>query len=95
MGRSIRYGGQNIDSNILKNIANKHNLLIGTNSAEKAKIDFATVNLPKPAKRCILKGKDIVIKSTCYIKRGLFYNCFTIIINTIYDKRFTNYEHGT
>ena len=60
MGRSIRYGGQNIDSNILKNIAYKHNLLIGTNSAEKAKIDFATVNLPKPAKRCILKGKDIV-----------------------------------
>ena len=60
VNKSIRYGGQNIDSIILKNIANNNNLLIGVNSAERTKINFATVNLPKYSKKCILKGKDMI-----------------------------------
>ena len=60
ISRSIRYGGQHIDSIILKNIANNYNLLIGVNSAEKAKINFATVNWPKRSIKCILKGKDML-----------------------------------
>lgn len=60
INRSIRYGGQHIDSIISKNIANKYNLLIGINSAEKAKINVATVNSPKRSIKCVLKGKDMI-----------------------------------
>ena len=58
-GKSIKAGGQNIDGAILKNIAVCHNLLIGMNTAERAKIKIATLKFPNNSVKYKLSGKDI------------------------------------
>ena len=59
VNRSIKVGGRNIDGIILKNIASNYNLLIGVNTAERAKIKIATVKFPNNSIKYKLSGKDM------------------------------------
>src|SRR4029079_531068 len=59
ISRSIRVAGDEMDEDIVQYMRNKHNLLIGEGSAERAKMNIGSA-FPLPEERTqILRGRDL------------------------------------
>src|SRR5664279_5856574 len=59
ISRSIRVAGDEMDEDIIQYMRNKHNLLIGDRTAEKAKMDIGSA-FPLPEERTmVLRGRDL------------------------------------
>src|SRR5450432_4313357 len=60
ISRSIRVAGDEMDEDIIQYMRNKHNLLIGDRTAEKAKMDIGSA-FPLPQERTVkVKGRNLV-----------------------------------
>ena len=57
---SIRIAGNQLDKDIIKYIKDKYKLLIGEQTAEEIKINFANVYKPKKNEKLEVKGRDLM-----------------------------------
>ncbi len=57
---SIRIAGNQLDKDIIKYIRDKYKLLIGEQTAEEIKINFANVYKPKKNEKLEVKGRDLM-----------------------------------
>jgi len=91
ISRSIRVAGDEMDEDIVQHLRNKHNLLIGEPTAEKAKIDIGSA-YPLPQERTyMVKGRnlttglpDSVEVSSIEIREAIG-GSVSIIIDTVKD----------
>ncbi len=91
ISRSIRVAGDEMDEDIVQHLRNKHNLLIGEPTAEKAKIDIGSA-YPLPQERTyMVKGRnlttglpDSVEVSSIEIREAIG-GSVNIIIDTVKD----------
>ena len=91
ISRSIRVAGDEMDEDIVQHLRNKHNLLIGEPTAEKAKIDIGSA-FPLPQERTyMVKGRnltsglpDSVEVSSIEIREAIS-GSVNIIIDTVKD----------
>ena len=58
--RSIRVGGDEMDSAIVNYVKRKYNLLIGDRTAEQIKIQIGTVLVEEDVQRMEVKGRDLI-----------------------------------
>ena len=58
--RSIRVGGDEMDSAIVQYVKRKYNLLIGERTAERIKMQIGAAIILKEAESMIVKGRDLV-----------------------------------
>ena len=57
---SIKIAGNQLDQDIIKYIRDKYKLLIGEQTAEDIKINFANVYKPKKSEKIEIKGRDLI-----------------------------------
>lgn len=57
---SIKVAGNVFDQDLINYIKEKYQVLIGENTAEKIKIDFANVYKPEPKKEISIKGRNLI-----------------------------------
>src|SRR6185312_380395 len=60
ISRSIRVAGDEMDEDIVQYMRNKHNLLVGEPSAEKAKMEIGSAYPLPQEKTKKLRGRDLV-----------------------------------
>ena len=58
--RSVRVGGDEMDSAIVQYLKRKYNLLIGERTAEQIKIKIGSVMLDKKNDQMLVKGRDLI-----------------------------------
>ena len=58
--KSIKIGGNHLDSEIIKYLQNKYKILIGEKMAEKAKIELGNVFDPTGENKMFLKGRNLI-----------------------------------
>ncbi|MFA5657945.1 MAG: rod shape-determining protein [Oscillospiraceae bacterium] len=58
--KSIKTAGNKIDQAIIRNIVNKHKILIGDKTAEQVKFELADVFDPTGKKMMIIKGRNLI-----------------------------------
>ena len=91
ISRSIRVAGDEMDEDIVQHLRNKHNLLIGEPTAEKAKIDIGSAYPLPQESTYIVKGRnlttglpDSVEVSSIEIREAIA-GSVNIIIDTVKD----------
>ena len=58
--RSLRYAGDRMNQAVISYIKNKHNLLIGSRTAEQIKIEIGSAFEPEEDKQITVRGRDVV-----------------------------------
>lgn len=58
--RSLRYAGDRMNQAVISYIKNKHNLLIGSRTAEQIKIEIGSAFEPDEDKQITVRGRDVV-----------------------------------
>ncbi|GFZ27101.1 rod shape-determining protein [Lactobacillus corticis] len=58
--QSLRYAGDRMNQDIMNYIKNKHNLLIGSRTAEQIKIEIGSAYEPDPNETITVRGRDMV-----------------------------------
>ena len=58
--RSLRYAGDRMNQEVINYIKNKHNLLIGTRTAEQIKIEIGSAFEPDSNDQITVRGRDVV-----------------------------------
>lgn len=91
ISRSIRVAGDEMDEDIVQYMRNKHNLLIGERSAERAKLEAGSA-FPLPEERTLmLKGRDLItglpraIEVSSIELREALSGSVNIIVDTVRD----------
>jgi rod shape-determining protein MreB len=90
LSHSVRVAGNYIDQEIIKYVHKKHNLVIGQITAEKVKLEIATL-LDEEERFCRISGRNLVngLPSTTKISskevRELILPIFDEIINVVYS----------
>src|SRR5690554_1533834 len=91
LSQSIRIAGNYIDQEIVKYVHKTHNLVIGQKTAEKAKIQIATLKDEEEEKFFRVSGRDLVTGLPAATKisskemRKLLLPIFDEIINVVYS----------
>ncbi|MDL1958061.1 MAG: rod shape-determining protein [Deltaproteobacteria bacterium] len=85
--KTVRVGGDKMDSAILQFIKRKFNLLIGEHSAEKIKIELGDVIPEQPFQEMEIKGRDLVsgVPKTITINSSEVRSAITEQVDTIVD----------
>ncbi len=91
VSRSLRVAGDEMDTDIINYIRNKHNLLIGERMAEQVKINIGSANPLKEEKTITVRGRNLVrglpeaIEISSIEIREALANVVSIIIETMKD----------
>lgn len=57
---SVRYAGDSMNQAVISHIKSKHNLLIGSRTAEQIKIEIGSAFEPDPDATMTVRGRDVV-----------------------------------
>ena len=91
ISRSIRVAGDEMDEDIIQYMRNKHNLLIGERTAERAKIEIGSAYPLPEEKTIMLRGRDLVtglpeaVEVSSIELREALSGSVSIIVDTIRD----------
>lgn len=86
LSRSVKFGGNKLDEQIISAVRKKYNLVIGAKTAEYIKVNLGSA-LPMAEKFVEVYGRNLVtgLPNLCAISSNVVYDCLVDFIHSIVD----------